>query len=268
MKTWIIKRPVMSFYALTVAMTWGYWLTLIAQGKQVGPGSGTTHLPGLLAPLIAAFVITACLEGRAGIVDLLGRMVQWRSAWPWGVMAALSPLVIGGFVFLLLPLLGKPLPPLQDFQTYPGLPAGLPFWLLFLLVLVINGYGEEVGWRGFLTDRLLLRHNRFQTTVRVAGLWIAWHLPVFWLNQSMAALVGPMLIGWALGLVCGAFVLAHLYLYSGRSILVVALWHATYNLVVATPAGEGVPAAVVSTVVMIWGVVVAWVWWRSKSDRT
>ena len=190
-------------------------------------------------------------------------MVRWHSARPGGVLAAFSPLAIAGVVFAILYLLGTPLPSPQAFQSYPGLPAALPFWAMLILVLIVNGYGEEVGWRGFMTDKLLLRYSPFQTTVRVAALWIVWHIPVFWLNQSMTALVGPMLVGWALGVVCGAFVLAHLYLYSGRSIFVVALWHALYNSVVAVPAGEGVPAAAVSTVVMVWGVVVAWVWWRN-----
>jgi membrane protease YdiL (CAAX protease family) len=267
MRTWITKRPVISYYALTIALTWGYWLTLIAQGKQVVPGSSTSHLPGLLGPLVAAFVITAITEGRSGIIDLSGRMVRWRSAWPRGVLLALSPLAIAGTIFAGLYLLGTPLPSLARFQSYPGLSIGLPFWVMLLLVLIVNGFGEEVGWRGFMTEKLLLRYNPFQTTVLVAGFWILWHVPVFWLNQSMAALIGPMLVGWALGLVCGAFVLAHLYLYSGRSILVIALWHANYNIVVAVPAAEGVPAAAVSTVVMVWGVVVAWIWWKDTHKK-
>jgi membrane protease YdiL (CAAX protease family) len=267
MRTWITKRPIISYYALTIALTWGYWLTLIAQGKQVVPGSSTSHLPGLLGPLVAAFVITAITEGRSGIIDLSGRMVRWRSAWPRGVLLALSPLAIAGTIFAGLYLLGTPLPSLARFQSYPGLSIGLPFWVMLLLVLIVNGFGEEVGWRGFMTEKLLLRYNPFQTTVLVAGFWILWHVPVFWLNQSMAALIGPMLVGWALGLVCGAFVLAHLYLYSGRSILVIALWHANYNIVVAVPAAEGVPAAAVSTVVMVWGVVVAWIWWKDTHKK-
>jgi len=93
-------------------------------------------------------------------------------------------------------------------------------------------------------------------------LWLIWHIPIFMLNQSMASLIGPMLLGWAFGLACGAFVLAHLYLLSGRSILVLALWHVTYNMSVATPPASGIPAAVISTAAMIWGLLIAWKWWR------
>jgi len=262
MRTWITKRPVIAYYLLTLVITWGYWFYLIAQGKHSGPGTDVSHLPGLLGPMIAAFVIAGIVNGRAGVADLFHRMVHWGSSRYHGLLLALSPLALGIVVFAGLYLFGTPLPPLHDFLLYPGLPASTPWWAVLLLVLIMNGYGEEVGWRGFMMEHLLQRHDRFRTTLIIVGLWIIWHIPVFWINTTMTALVGPMLLGWAFGLACGAFVLAHIYLASGRSLLVVALWHAVYNLMVAPPAGAGIPAAVISTAVMVWGVVIAWIWWR------
>jgi membrane protease YdiL (CAAX protease family) len=267
MRTWIRQRPVTAFYVLTLLISWGYWFTLIAQGKQVAPGSNVSHFPGLLGPCLAAFIVTAFVNGKTGVTDLLRRMLRWRSAWPGGVLTALSPLPLAAVVIGVLYLLGTPLPAMQDFALYPGLPAGLPLWAVIVVVFIVNGYGEEVGWRGFLTERLLQRYDRFHTTLRVAGFWLIWHIPVFWINQSMAALVGPMLLGWALGLVCGAFFLTHLYLSSGRSILVLALWHMNYNMMVAPPVGAGIPAAVVSTIIMLWGGVIAWLWWRESRAK-
>lgn len=262
MRAWILRKPVFAYYLLTLMFSWGYWFTLIAQGKHSSPGSSESHLPGLLGPMIAAFIMTAYVDGRTGIKHLLGRLLRWRSAWPWGLLLALSPLPVAGLTFLILFLMGTPLPAIQDFKNYPGLPAGMSLTVVVFLVFLLNGCGEEIGWRGFLTERLLQHYSPFQTTLRVAGLWILWHIPVFWINDSMAALVGPMLLGWMLGLVCGAFVLTYLYLFTGRSILMVVVWHTTYNMVVAPSAGAGIPAAIVSTVVMMWGAVIAWKWWR------
>lgn len=267
MRTWFNQQPVIAYYVMTLAISWGYWFTLIARGERVEPGSQASHFPGLLGPLLAAFIVTAVINGRAGVMDLLCRMLRWRTAWPWGILIALSPLVIGVLVLLILSLFGTPLPGLQDFALFPGIPAGIPLWLVILLVLVFNGYGEEVGWRGFLTEQLLKRHDRFHTALRVSGFWLVWHIPIFWINQSMAALVGPMLPGWILGLVCGTFFLTYLYLSTGRSIMNVALWHVAYNMMVAPVAGAGTPAAVVSTVIMVWGGVVAWAWWRDSRAR-
>jgi hypothetical protein len=87
-----------------------------------------------------------------------------------------------------------------------------------------------------------------------------------WLD-IMAAFVGPLLVDRTLGLVCGAFFLAYLYLVSGRSILVLSLWHMTYNMMVAPPTGAGISAAVVSTIIMAWGGVIAWLWWRGSRTK-
>lgn len=262
MKTWVAAHPIISFYLLTLVISWGYWFTLIAQGDVVMPGSPASHLPGLLGPALAAIVLTLYLQGKTGIKDLFARMLRWRSAWPWGLLLALSPIPVAVVIFLVLHLFGQPLPSLSDFQSFPGVPGKLSIGLLLLVVLISNGYGEEVGWRGYVMETWLPRYGKFGTTLRITLLWLLWHFPTFILNQSMAALVGPMLLGWAFGLACGAFVLAHLYLLSGRSILVLAIWHVTYNMVVATPPGSGLPAAIITTIVMIWGIVIAWSWWR------
>ena len=98
-------------------------------------------------------------------------------------------------------------------------------------------------------------------------MWLVWHTPLFWLNANMQALVGPVIFGWAFGLLCGAFVLAGLYLTSGHSILVVAFWHTLYNFTVATQAGKGTAAAVISTIVMAWGTYFAYLWWRDARNE-
>jgi len=264
MKSWAAKHPVASCYILTIILSWTYWFTLIAQGKQVTPGSSVSHLPGLMGPALAALLMTAYLDGRTGLNDLFARIVRFRTAWPWGIVAALSPIVVAILVFLVLHLYGKPLPSLHAFQSYPGVPGSLALWAILPVVLISNGYGEEVGWRGYMMEKWLPIYGKFGTTIRITVLWLIWHIPTFILNQSMAALVGPMLLGWAFGLACGAFVLAHLYLLSGRSIFVLALWHMTYNMTVATPPSTGAPAAIISTAVMLWGVVIAWKWWREE----
>jgi membrane protease YdiL (CAAX protease family) len=54
-----------------------------------------------------------------------------------------------------------------------------------------------------------------------------------------------------LGLTSGAVVLTWLYNHTGRSILAVALWHALYNMAVATAGATDLIQAVVTAAVMI-----------------
>lgn len=266
LRAWMAKRPAASFYLLTLALSWGYWLTLLAQGRRVAPGSAATHFPGLLGPMLAAMVITTVIGGRGALRELLGRMFRLGLHAPSKLMLALSPLALGAAAFAVMGMLYKSAPSAAAFAHFPGLPQDWPLAAVVATVILVNGLGEETGWRGFLTDHLLPIHGRSRTTLWVALLWALWHLPLFWLHAGMAALVGPVLIGWLFALVCGAFVLAQVYLATGRSILCVALWHAAYNMMVATESGAGLPAAIVSAVVMAWGVAVAVRWWRSPAD--
>ena len=264
------QRGALFFVGCAMGLSWSYWGVLLALGLRVEAAGGVghpwvTHLPGLLGPALAA-VITARRYGGPGAGAAFLRRVWtlWpRPAWRgWGL--ALSPLLGGAVLWGAWGLAGQPLPMAPAFWHFPGLPASWgPCWVV-LAVVVVNGLGEELGWRGYLTETLLQDCSRWFTTCCVAGAWMLWHLPLFWLNESMQALVGPMLMGWALGLACGAFVLAQLYLWTGRSVAVVALWHAAYNLVVATEAGRGTVAAVLSSGVMVWGCVTAFRWWRQR----
>jgi uncharacterized protein len=268
MRTWIAKRPAVSFYVLTLALSWGYWLTLLAQGRRVEPGSVVSHLPGLLGPMLAAMVVTTVIGGREALHELFGRMFRLGPRWLSKLMLALSPLALGAVAFATMRLLGKSVPSADAFARFPGLPEHWPLAGVVAAVIVVNGFGEETGWRGFLSERLLPAHGRLRATLWVAFLWSLWHLPLFWLNDGMAALVGPVLIGWLFALFCGAFVLTQVYLATGHSILCVALWHAGYNMMVVTEIGTGLPAAMVGTAVMAWGVIVAVRWWRTPPAAT
>jgi hypothetical protein len=66
----------------------------------------------------------------------------------------------------------------------PGLLAA-GFGALLAMVLVINGYGEEVGWRGFAWSRLRERHSMAGAAALLGLVWAGWHLPVFWLDTGM-----------------------------------------------------------------------------------
>lgn len=215
-------------------------------GTAARNGQGwPSHLPGLLGPAVAALVVTFATKGRAGVRRLLARLHPGRvPLWGWGVVVA-----TGGLC--LLPLLthgsGDPL-------SYSGAPTWGPAVLLY--VLVVNGIGEELGWRGYLVEELAARMRLTGVAVTVWAVWALWHLPLFLVVTNLRDLGWGGRLGWLLGLLCGSVVLTWLYLRGGRSVLLVAVWHLVFNLATATDWTAGVPAAVASTVVMVGGVVV------------
>jgi len=78
-RAWLQAHSLAGFYALTLVLSWTYWLTLVALGQRVEPGSAATHLPGLLGPAVAAAVVTVLLGGGAGLRELFARVVRFRA---------------------------------------------------------------------------------------------------------------------------------------------------------------------------------------------
>ncbi len=124
-----------------------------------------------------------------------------------------------------------------------------------MLVLLVNGYGEETGWRGFALPLLQRRVSPLTAMLVLAVIWAGWHLPMFLVVDSFSGFSAGTVVGWLLGLTAGSIVLGWLYNRSGGSVALVAVWHACFNMVSATAAASGLVAAVVTTVVMVQAVV-------------
>jgi len=132
---------------------------------------------------------------------------------------------------------------------------GLLAWPLWFLT---SGCGEELGWRGFALPRLQRTHSALVSSALLTIGWASWHVPMFFYVPSYLTLGLRIVPGFFLGMFAGATVLTWLYNRSGGSVLAVALWHASFNFVTASPNAGGLAAAVTSTLVMVWAVIVVW----------
>jgi uncharacterized protein len=246
-------RALLVFSALAYALSWSWLIPLAAAHEVVRRGVGwPTHLPALLGPAIAAVIVTAWTMGRPGVRDLGARVARWRVPLRWW-LAAVSPVVFLGLALIAMAAAGKALPDVGDFGRFSGIPAiGLAG---VLLVIFIGSLGEETGWRGYALPQLQRRFSPLASSLILAVLWFGWHLPQFWVIATYRDLAPAGYVGMFLGLACGAVVLTWLYNRSGGSILLVAVWHGLYNLVSATQAATGLLAAVVTTLIMIQGIV-------------
>ena len=227
---------------------------MAVRGEVVAPGGSITQFPGLVGPLVAAVIVTAVARGGDGLRDLGARLVRWRVPVRWYLAAALPYLVFLGTLGVVVATGGE-MPSLAELAEFSGLPA-MAFPLVILLVLVFNGFGEEAGWRGFLTPELLVRRGLLTTSLIVAAAWFTWHIPMFWVVETyrnMGLAVVPMM---GFGLVSGAIVLTWIYRGTGGSVLVFALWHLALNLGSATTAGRGLPGVVLWNFVLVWALLI------------
>jgi membrane protease YdiL (CAAX protease family) len=246
------RHPVASFFALAYVISWSWWVPLALRGDVVRAGDGwPTHLPGLLVSAIAALVVTALTDGRAGLRDLGHRIVRWRIAGRWWL------LVVGTFALAALGAVqalvtGDEVAALGDYTRYTGIGPIAPVAVV-AMVLVANGLGEETGWRGFAVDRLLRDHDLRWTALVVGAGWAGWHLPFFWLVDTFRS-CGPLAVGWVISMLAASLVLARMYVDGHRSILLVAAWHTAFNFTSATEATGAVVGTVMSVAVISWAV--------------
>jgi membrane protease YdiL (CAAX protease family) len=243
------RRPVLAFFVLAYVLSWSWDAFVVVHQGTVEAGRGwPTHLPALLGPAAAAVVVTALVDGRAGVVDLGRRATRWRIGWSWwAIVAGTGGLMLLGLVVPLLT--GADVPSPRDFTSYSGVASMTPLAVV-LVALVINGMGEEAGWRGFAVDRLLREHSLSWTALVVGAGWAGWHLPFFAMVRGFERM-GPLALGWLVGLMAGSVVLTWLYREGHRSILLVGAWHAAFNFTSATDATGAVVGTVTSILVIV-----------------
>ena len=243
----------MVFVALAYALSWSWLIPLAAAHLVVRRGVGwPTHLPALLAPAVAAVVVTAWTMGRPGVRDLAARVARWRVPLRWWLVAV-SPVVFLGLALAAIAAAGKALPSVGDFGRFSGIPAVSLAGVL--LIIFVGALGEETGWRGYALPQLQRRFSPLASSLILALVWFGWHLPQFWVIATYRDFSPIQYVGMFCGLACGAVVLTWLYNRSGGSILLVAVWHGLYNVVSGTQAATGMLAAVISTLIMIQAVV-------------
>ncbi|SCL16038.1 CAAX protease self-immunity [Micromonospora inyonensis] len=182
------------------------------------------------------------------------------------MLLVLSPLILLAAVLLGQRIAGSDWPAGGALFAISGTAAGaLP--VLAALVLV-NGLGEEAGWLGFLQERLQRRFGPTRAALLTALVWAGWHAPLFVILESFRGFDLVTLVGFFLGMAAGALVLAYVYNRAGGSVIAAACWHAGYNLASATPAAQGLVAAVVTTGVMTAAVILLVAGLRSTRHGT
>ena len=181
-RAFIIRHPVRSYFALTFAISWGGFLIAVGPGGFPGTGSQfDTLVPFvvlamLAGPSVAGILMTGLVSGKAGLRELLSRLLKWRVGAQWYAVALLpAPLLAAAVLFALS--LTSPIftADRKGALLLSGIAAGL------------TTVFEEVGWTGFAVPRLRPRYGVVTTGLIVGVLWGAWHfLQGLWISGTYA----------------------------------------------------------------------------------
>jgi membrane protease YdiL (CAAX protease family) len=221
--------------------SWAAWLPLLAavQGwLPMRPWSGL-HLVGGLGPAAAAVVVVGLTQGRDGLRRLQGQLTAWRGRRAAWAFALLGPPVLLVFAAPLSAWVSGSTPGglhWSEFGTSTEF-ASLPLAVWWIFNLSFYGFGEEIGWRGFLQPQLERRHSVVTAAGLVSLPWAAWHLPLFGITPSYRAMPLVGFVGFAASIWVASLIFAWL-LHVGRgSLLVLAVFHAWFDIVTTSPLG-------------------------------
>ena len=271
-KAFIKRYPLLSYFALTFAISWG--AILLAVGLGPGGFSATPQqfqmavpyaVPAMvLGPSVAGILLTGLLDGRAGLREFRSRLLKWRVGARWYALALLTAPLVFAAVFVPLSLISPEFLP-RIFITSDkasvvlmGIAAGL-----------IAGIFEELGWTGFAIPRMRLRYGVLATGLFVRVLWAAWHLlQGYWASGvtsgeiSLALWLANAVVGTLVGsLVAYRVLMVWVYDHTGGSLPVAMLMHLslTFFTIIVFP-----PSAVMANLIsgyaytaVLWVVVAA-----------
>jgi membrane protease YdiL (CAAX protease family) len=227
LKPFIRNHPVIAYYVLTFAISWGAGLALVGPGRFLGISSTSPEFMlvigvGLLGPLAAGIILTAVVDGTAGLKQLVSRLRPSRRRARWYVVALLTFPLLSTAVILALSLTS---PAFLPAVVTTNDKARLVFMAIVVGVMV--NVCEEPGWTGFAAPRLLRSHGVLATGLGMGLLWGAWHLPAFAGSAASSGPIPPalyvaaLLFGW---LVPYRVLMAWAYARTG-SLLVAILMH-------------------------------------------
>jgi hypothetical protein len=224
-KTFTKQHPLLSYYALTFAISWGWILVFTGQGGFPVRADQFERLmvfvyPAMLvAPCLAAISLTGIIHGKAGFRDLGSQLIKWRVSVRWYVVAILTaPLIILGVLMVLSLISRKYLPLLytsndKAFLLWYPLAAGLATAIF-----------EEVGWTGFATATMLRKgYSILRTGISVGFIFAAWNfLVVFWSGAGVGTLSPTIFLPIALFTWLPAFRVLIVWVYDRTGSLLMA----------------------------------------------
>jgi uncharacterized protein len=251
----VADHPVATFLITCYVITWAVVLPpLRIQGGLPFGLALWDSLGNLFGVALAAFLVLAASTGRAGVRDLARRCLHWRVGVRWYLVALVAipiavPLAATAFYGT------APLHNLADRWT-------LLVTLLaprLLLGIVLFNVTEEIGWMGFLQDRWQDRYGPMKASLLVTIPFTLYHLPA-WFVENGLVLALVYLPVWAVIHLAARVVMAWMYNNTGRSVLLVGLFHSTFDATVwwanrIVPGPGGTAALLGSGVVLVAAVV-------------
>ncbi len=252
-------NPLIAFFVLACLISWAVWTPLVVVSYGIYmPTLPYHHFWGALGPILAAIIVSLIHSGKAGLWDLLNRIVQYRVDIHWYLVAILGPFALftlAGAISRGMGGEGVDLSAFGKSEEFPGFGL-MSVWLIHTISF---GIGEETGWRGFALPRLQREHSAFSATIILCLFWALWHLPTFFYRPGYSGMDVVGAIGWFFSIMTGAILLTWVFNSTKGSVLIASLFHGSIDVAFTS---EDVGPEIMNTMgalVMLWAVAVLFI---------
>lgn len=251
------------FFGVAYALTWSFWLVALVLGLRFDSLGGILLLiAGLAGPGIAGVGFTYLVYDERGRSDFWTRLTDVRRiGLPWVLVILFLTLAVNlgaALIDVLLGGLGATWS--QGVQGFAANPLTLLPTVFFATLPPLL---EELGWRGYVLDRLQLRRSALEASLIVGVAWSVWHLPLFFIAGSYQQGLGVGTVEFWLfivGIVPLSVAFSWVYNNTSRSILAVILLHSMVNItseiIEVTPGADAISVGL--WIVLGVGIVAIW----------
>jgi len=184
-----------------------------------------------VGPMVAGIAFTYLTRDQAGRRDYWKRVIDFkRIPAKWYLVIFLFVPALNSLAALLDRIAGGSGATwgeaARNFLTNPS------SIVLSILFASLFPFIEELGWRGYVLDRLQEKRSALVSTLILGLVWSLWHLPTFFIRDSYQASLGigtPAFWLFFSGIIPLAFAFTWIYNHTGRSTLAVILFHSMVN---------------------------------------
>jgi membrane protease YdiL (CAAX protease family) len=217
------------FFVFVLGWTWLFWIPTALSGTGVGTPIATSgFVLGGLGPPLGGIAFTYLTQGKEGRRDYWLRIVDPRRINArWYLVVLLFAPVLTALAALLDILCGGSGATLEE-AAVRFLSAPLAIIPFALYLFFVGPFAEELGWRGYVLDRLQARWNALSSSLILGIVWAFWHLPLFFIRGTYQYdLRAGSLSFWLLmiDLIPGAILQTWVFNNTRRSTLAAILLH-------------------------------------------
>lgn len=230
------RTSILVFCILAFSITWSAKFVMVSDdiGRiSLNIPKGLVQLLAQFGPSLAGIIMIFWLRGKQGIINLFKNITGFKFHIKWALFVLFFELFLFHLILVYCLVSGYEAIKIQTDHIVSGY---VNFLLNAILLSILTGLGEEIGWRGFLLPALQSKCTIIVTALVLSFINSTWHLR----NDCIALILNNDLAGFSqvyfpdMGLrimitIPVIFIMIFVFNQTKGSLLLMILYHGAAN---------------------------------------